>query len=147
MSMTHVRDTSYYPKAGMFREGRRMYSVRPLKLSDSVWCGYVERGAKIIITHTREFLFESIVITSDVFDGQSLLRFVNPTLQGVYLAIHVWRIQRATRRFLSARRALAMAMGLHARLGQQCAFACLPADLLGLLASTRVIVTPVILSA
>ena len=58
--------------------------------------------------------------------------YLCPTIPGVYLAIHVWRVQRAIRCYLRKRfeqRALAMVMGLHTRLGQECAFACLPADL------------------
>ena len=60
---------------------------------------------------------------------------LRPTIQGVFPAVRVWRVQRAIRCFLRWRyeqRALAMAMGLHARLGQGCVFACLPSDVLAL---------------
>jgi hypothetical protein len=57
-------------------------------------------------------------------------------IQNIYPVIHVWRIQRVVRLFLRKKyeqRALALAMGQHARLGGElCAYACLPADLLAL---------------
>ena len=137
--MTHVGNTSHYPKAGMFREGRRMYSVVPRTLPDSYWHLYVERGARVLFTGKEEIWGggDSIwtVIGTSYSDGWSCEMVVRPTLRGIYLAIHVWRIQRAMRRFLHQKfeqRALALTMGLHARLGQKCAFACLPADLLSM---------------
>ena len=48
--------------------------------------------------------------------------------------VHLWRLQRAVRAFLRRRmeqRALAVAMGVHARLGRSSAMADLPADVLG----------------
>ena len=136
--MIHAGNTSYYPKAGMFREGRGMYSVFPRTLPDSNWRLYVERGARVLISR-NEFIpvdGDSIwtIVRTSYSDGWPTLQHVRPTLRGIYLAIHIWRIQRAMRRFLRwkfEQRALALAMGQHARLGGQlCAYACLPADLL-----------------
>jgi hypothetical protein len=135
--MIHAGNTSYYPKAGMFREGRRMYSVPTLPYSD--WRLYVERGARVLVTRisggpaeTRDSMWT--LVRTSYSDGWPAIQHVRPTLQGIFPAIHVWRIQRVVRLFLRKQyeqRALALAMGLHARLGGQlCAYACLPADLL-----------------
>ena len=139
----HADDVSFYPKAGLFRQGRRLYNVRHLKLPDRYWCGYIERGARIMCTVTIGGPFEtpvngdslwSVLKVDHTFEWPSYMH-LRPTITGVYPAIHVWRIQRAIRRFLRWRfewRALATVMGLHARLGQECVFACLPADVLAL---------------
>ena len=138
----HAGDASFYPKAGLFRQGRRTYSVRHLRLPDSYWHQYLEKGISVVCTKRVNGPFGAPVNGDTLWsvlqiDYDTVWRHLHlrPTIRGVYLAIHVWRIQRFIRCCLRRkfeRRALAMLMGLHTRLGHECVFARLPADMLAL---------------
>jgi len=131
--MIHTGNTSYYPKAGMFRQGGRLYRVRHLGLSDAMWYEMMARSPELLYIENRGG--DAVWITLlRYYYGPDWIGYVQ--LQNIYPAIHVWRVQRAVRLFLRKQyeqRALALAMGQHARLGGElCAYACLPADLLAL---------------
>jgi hypothetical protein len=131
--MIHNKNVSYYPKAGMFREGRKMYSVRHFGLSDAMWYEMMARSPEILYIENRGGNGVWITLLRYYY-GSDWIGYVQ--FQNIYPVIHVWRVQRAVRLFLRKQyeqRALALAMGQHARLGGElCAYACLPADLLAL---------------
>ena len=115
-----------------------MYSVRHSGLPDAMWY-------KMMMAKSPEILYIESRVGDDMwvallryYYGPGWIGYVQlyPTMNNIYPAFHVWRIQRVVRLFLrkqSEQRALALAMGQHARLGGElCAYACLPADLLAL---------------
>jgi hypothetical protein len=139
--MMHNGDVSLYPKAGLFRLGRTLYNVRNVSISDSQWYGFLLGGPKIVWTMPSWSVVpvdgDCVWILLRVYFAQNEPGIIHlrPTIKGVFPAIHVWRIQRVIRRFLRRcfeRRALAMVMGLHERLGQECVFASLSEDLVAL---------------
>ena len=129
------RATTFYPKAGCFRLGRNLYSLmRPDFhgcMGKHFWEMFIENPGNAC----RSGVFALRMFGSECSHsaymrlGRLYMSFpVQPCF-----ALHIWRIQRAIREFLVRRREsrrLALAMGLHPRLGCQCALmALLPLDL------------------
>ena len=137
--MIHAGDVTYYPKARLMRHGLTLYNWRHMRLSDWFWYEFMETKSKVVCVKLqvdpdhRDCFY--MVIKFSAKPGEHATVFCSPSFSGVSPVIYVWRIQRAMRRFLTSRReqqGLALAMGLHARLGLDCPINCLSSDLLAL---------------
>ena len=140
MDMVHAGELSYYPKAGMLRKGRMLYCVR-VRILDFGWCFWrdlVMMPPTVVSfrdvqsdPNRHRYTWTLHFLRHYPFDGLSL--HVDFTFKGKTPVVHIWRIQRAMRRFLRRRfeqRSLAVLMGSHERLGCGCVFADLSHDLI-----------------
>ena len=131
--MIHAGDVTYYPEAGMFRLGRSFCKAQNNnKYDDLFWREFVTSSP--LMTYRRgRYVHYRLLKTAHTPDLKALV-FVTPTVGAITPVVHVWRIQRAVRRFLQTRfeqqRTLALAMCYHKRLGSESAIACLPEDIL-----------------
>jgi hypothetical protein len=129
--MMHSETASVYPKAGCLRIGRSLYSIRGLytAVGKHLWGRLICNDAQ---PHTqRYFMNNQLYVGFNMGEGMCRCLKMDTTIAGVTPVVHVWRIQRAIRRTVQQRaeeRALALSMGLHARLGSHSQMAELPAD-------------------
>ncbi len=139
--MIHSKDVSIYPKAGLFRQGRTLYSWRFLGISERFWKKLMEKEPKDDMQINMRFYVDpkhsdyliGILRVSSRSSNTILGLYVSPSIKEVFPVIQVRRIQRAMRLYLKkkqAERALSLMMCLHPRLGDASALACLPADIL-----------------
>ena len=134
----HSADASYYPRACLFRMGRRLFHVRMFDkgLGRHFW---------EMVVHNSPGLCSRTLYPDRLYHVQSLCFKLNAPVRGgaavpmqwniagVSLVVHMWRIQRAVRAHLRRRwekRALAVAMAAHHRLGQDSLLAAYPTELL-----------------
>ena len=134
--MIHHNNSSYYPKAGFFRDGRTLYDVRVYVLGWHFWHTLVHLPPGFSLSKYT-YATEKMYYLTLRFEGQGNARsgvmlMANPTLRGVSPVVHIWRIQKAVREYLRRKkfeqRALAVMMGVHIRMGILCPFAGLPVD-------------------
>ena len=130
--MMHAGDVSFYPKAGMFRLGRSLCSARNNnKFDDRFWRKLATSSPFLAFRHGRYIQYRLLKTVHAL--GLEASVIITPTIGVVTPVVHVWRIQRAVRRFLKLRleqKAFALTMCYHGRLGSKCAIACLPPDVL-----------------
>jgi hypothetical protein len=136
VGIAHFGDASYYPQSGFFRNGRRLFCV--------------QNALKSVGRHFWAMLLRSDI---DNFGRESkynmyllFMRYRPPApepshgwafpitafLNGATPIVHLWRIQRAVRRWLTRRwegRSLALMMSSDLRLGGASGLALLPPDL------------------
>ena len=135
--MMHNGGVSFYPKAGMFRHGRMFCSARHRRYDDSFWREFVVLSPKIT-TQYMAYLDGEVYRLLKIVHVPGLKAFISitPDICTITPVVHVWRIQRAIRRFLKRRfeqRALALCMCYHARLGSGAGtMTCLPPDILAM---------------
>ena len=141
-TMIHLHQCSYYKGMGLIRDRGCLY-VAPLS-----WTGlhFVQAMMHVIdskrIKHVRDkgvaMAFITVKYVPTLFDvstqfDQELVFFVKGERDGRSIMQCLLRIQRAIRAFLKARmaeRRIAMAMGLHSRLGSASVLSCLCPDML-----------------
>ena len=139
LEMLHHEDASYYPKAGCFRIGRKLYNARWIGAGRHYWKQFiltpnwvVKSSFKVGVQH--QFRFHGIIVS-----GAKTLNVIMPVKAMLYNlppVMHIWRIQRQIRRFLAHKlnlnnRLVAVMMALHPLLGCQSPL-CLPEDVLRL---------------
>lgn len=121
--MTHTAIASYYPKSGLFRyKNQLLDTIRTDGPGWHFWHAFAHhppgvRSVECKAVNTQYLLSMRV-------DGRQ-------HGIGVFLK-RVWPmrpIQRLIRRFLARRRALACAMAMHSRLGEDSGLTCLPGDL------------------
>ena len=133
LHLIHGTDATFYPKAGCFKMGQALYSMRPFhdSIGKHFWEMFITNSASTCRRNVLPYRPDSVyyafmhIVTSG--DRMSF------PVERISTAVHIWRIQRAMRSFLKRRlqiRRLAIVMGLHPRLGNQCSMACLPAEVL-----------------
>lgn len=129
-------DATYYPSAGFLRIGRQLYNTRTLQALGEghhfweavVKCQPILHAARSVYMcrHYRLYYLTLSVMFSFGSLAANGLRTGSSTPmtswdhRRIRLTVWVWRIQRAMRAFLRRKweaRALAVAMGWHARLG------------------------------
>ena len=136
MEMVHNAHVSYYPRAGFFRVGRRMYSARNMTfMGRHFWPFLVDShsrpGAVVILRDSVCNAFFVALRGPDQRNQFNAVQFyICPTVAGLTPITHVWRIQRAVRGWLRERRALATMMAWHVRLGEASALVTLPCDVM-----------------
>ena len=142
--MELASNASYYPKAGCYRIGRILYDVRNISYEKKTfWEILVQRGVVNRHTYVEAGRNENctVYIWSSAAQQHMLIlrqgRATSLTLDtmmgGVRPMVHVWRIQRAIRMFLWRKRCIALAMGLHVRLGTHSQMMELDSDLMALI--------------
>jgi hypothetical protein len=137
------QDATFYPNARLCRMGTRLFKTRSFMWGYHDWITIL-RGLVIYVPHTIQlsrldharstsFRLRWHIIHADGDLATSSVLFediVSPDFDdGVLVITHVRRMQRAIRRYLSKRR-LALAMAMHARLGQHSALHALSVDIL-----------------
>lgn len=134
-------DASYYPRACLFRVGRRLFDVRMFDqgLGKHFWETVVHHPRTRTLYPDRLYHQQILCVKlhTPVRAGAAV-PMQQRSLAGVSLAVHVWRIQRAMRAHLQRRwesRALALAMAGHHRLGRDSLLAAYPTELLHVLLS------------
>ena len=117
---------TYYPKAGCLRFHRKLYNVRSFCdcFGKHFWETLVSRrgdGTKITMLlwprHHTTYLAIRVRVQADT---TGMMVPMLSTVGEITPIVHVWRIQRAARRYIRRRveeRALAAAMAAHPRLG------------------------------
>ena len=133
--MIHGADASLYPKAGCFRVGKILYSAREFYnvFGRHMWEMFIHNPAGV--SQRRVYLLGRFGLYSVKFiliSGTGISLFCTSTIHGLLPSVHIRRIQRAIRAFLRLKfeqRALAMAMGLHERLGERAGVSGLPVDI------------------
>jgi hypothetical protein len=148
-TILHSADTSYYPKAGFFRWGRRIFNVSRWDkiLGRHFWetvihpvegvcerAVFVDRAYRTVCLSVR---INTPVTAEDPFGGHVgiMLPILEPSHDGTaaVLMVHIWRLQRTVLAHLRRKyvaRVLAVGMGWHGRLGEHSPFAALPPELL-----------------
>ena len=130
--MMHNGDVSFYPKAGMFRLGRSLCNARNNQYDDRFWRELATSSPLLAFRRGRYIHYRLLKIVHA--PGLEASVIITPTIGAITPVVHVWRIQRAVRRFLKLRleqKAFAVTMCYHKRLGSgSCAIACLPPDVL-----------------
>ena len=133
----HGPDASYYPKLGFFRFGRRIYNVASCRFGGHFWHAVVNTPAHfsgVTVAVDRVLVLYHLLIDFEAGDGRGVAYSrIPPVLRGVTPIVHLWRIQRAVRRFLARRfqaRSLALMMALHDRLGALSLIGTLPEDVI-----------------
>ena len=126
-------DATFYAKAGCFRIGRSLYSARSYGYtSRHFWQSFIHLPSghrRRISVMPRGFVLYFDISISEL----SVLKHVErPFINGVLPMIHVWRVQRAIKRFLREKlaRRVAFMMSAHPRLGSSSTLACIPPELL-----------------
>ena len=126
VAMTDGEGTTYYPKAGCLRIQRKLYNIRSFCdcFGRHFWNMLVlNRGDGTQITtlpwarHHATYLAINMRFQDET--GGMLVPMLS-TVGEIAPIVHVWRIQRAARRYIRRRfeaRALAVAMAAHPRLG------------------------------
>ena len=135
--MIHAGDVTYYPKAGMFKHGRMFCSARHRGYDVGFWREFFMLSPQMTI-RTGVYVYNEDIPTWKKLKavqapGDPSYIPVCQTIGGITPVVHVWRIQRAVRRFLQSRfeqRTQALAMCFHERLGSASALACLTPDVL-----------------
>ena len=128
--MIHHNNSSYYPKAGFFRDGRTLFDVRVYAFT----LVHLPPGFSLSkYTYATEKMYYLTLRFEGQGSGRSgAMLMASPTFRGVSPVVHIWRIQKAVREYLRRKnfeqRALAVMMGVHIRLGISCPFAALPVD-------------------
>ena len=133
--MIHGTDASLYPKAGCFRVGKILYSAREFynAFGRHMWEMFIHNPAGV--SQRRVYRLGRLGLYSVkllVRSGTVIAFFSTPTVNGLLPSVHIRRIQLAIRAFLRwkfEQRALAMAMGLHERLGDRTCIGGLPAEI------------------
>ena len=138
LKIFHSKDASYYPKAGFFRIGRKLYNGRRVGAGRHFWEGFISNHAWVIKAFVRfcgehQFCLYAAIQNREVV--MDVIMTVNAMINRLPPVMHVWRIQRQMRRFLQCKaeieqRRLTALMALHPRLGCQSRVACLPEDVL-----------------
>ena len=134
--MIHVGDISLYTKAGLLRHRQSLYNWRIWGKPDEFWR---ERISDDPAVHTDVyvdyceggFVVNMLIICPIHSDSKMLVSGL--MYKWVFPAMFVWRIQRVMREFLRRKlekRALAVAMCWHARLGSGSLMACLDTDVM-----------------
>lgn len=132
--MIHALDATFYTQCMLVRVGKQLFDFRGLDYTgEDFWTDFVlaKEGGKyptrihVWPSHDSDNLL-ALASIRDCDDDVTV--FLKPTLNGVLPFIYVWRIQRLFRRKLAERRALAVMMGTHWRLGAGSALGCLPVD-------------------
>jgi hypothetical protein len=132
---------AYYPCMGMFKEGRRFLNIKSNGFCWHFWNSMVtipdcfSSRSLVLIRETRAYvLCLQVQHAAGVVYGISAV--AESTFMGVRPNIHVWRVQRAVRRFIMRlnERRQAIAMALHSRLGMKSILSSLPDDLVKRLA-------------
>ena len=135
--MIHGPENTIYPKAGLLRTGRSLYNVRALLKGEGMRYLelFVSKTCDRIVSVMDRVLGDECwiytLIGREVGEQNRAYFCVRRNLKTPPVIVHVWRIQRAIRCYLERRRRgrlLAVMMGLHSRLGRECALALLPAD-------------------
>ena len=146
--MIHSADASLYPQAGFFRIGRVLYNARKFygKFGRHMWEMFIHNPTGVgrrYVYHRVRFGYyrmtydETYGLYDETFGlggGCGMSLGFNPTVNGVLLSVSIRRIQRAMRVCLRRRqeaRSLAVAMGLHERLGGRSCLLEVPVDVLG----------------
>jgi hypothetical protein len=142
--LVHVNtDVTFCPNARLCRVGTRLFKARSFMWGYHDWITIL-RGLVIHVPHTIElarvegdsrlgFRLRWHIVHAHgdrVTDSILFEDVMFPIFEdGVLVTTHVRRMQRAIRRYLSKRR-LALAMAMHARLGQHSALQALSVDIL-----------------
>jgi len=140
LKMLHHADVSYYPNAGFFRVGRRLYSARSMNsMGYHFWLYLVETasypGIMSLYSDSKLHAYFMLLRAPPGQDDEicGVQFYIRATLSGLMPIVHVWRIQRAMRGWLRRRwekRALATMMAWHVRLGDSSVMASLPSDVI-----------------
>ena len=147
----HSADASYYPRAGCFRLGGRMFTARGydamfgrhlLETIVHAPRGFSTRGIFTDVANHEMFLSIKVGTANGVGSRVGMFIPIYSTRKNgtANFAVHIWRIQRAIRNHLRRKyeaRALAVCMGWHERLGKHSCFADVPAELMSAMATTR----------
>jgi hypothetical protein len=124
-AMTDGEGTTYYPKAGCLRFHRRLYNVRSFCdcFGKHFWEMLVSKrgdgGDITILPWARHRIVYLAIVRVDDGTAGMMVPMLS-TVGKITPIVHVWRIQRAARRYIRRRleeRALAVAMSVHRRLG------------------------------
>ena len=132
-----------YPGFQMIAVDNRLFKVHPgWHELNEVWVQYqtllrdgqVDTTCQVFVSYNGSFLASGLVgpylfFHVPIYDktGQDWTKFRRG---GVNIMIYLRKIQRMVKRFIHARRRLAVLMALHDRLGQHCLLSRLPTDLL-----------------
>ena len=125
-AMTDGEGTTYYPKAGCLRFHRKLYNVRSFCdcFGQHFWEMLVSRrgdGTQITMLPWPRHHITYLAINVRVHhETAGMMVPMLSTVGEITPIVHVWRIQRAARRYIRRRveeRALAAAMAAHPRLG------------------------------
>jgi hypothetical protein len=123
-SMQVSDNIAFYPKAGCYKVGRNLYNLRGVPSSGELLVrnavinhhtlNEVGRNGKTSIYIWTLHLQHHMII---IKEGKGMSITLESTIGSVRVMVHIWRIQRLIRAHQWRKRALAMAMGLHSRLG------------------------------
>lgn len=135
--MMHGNNASYYPSLGFFSTGRRLLHVASCRFGGHFWHAVIStpsRFSNMTVASDKILRVYHLILDFDMDGGRGVAYSRIPhTLRAATPIVHLWRIQRAVRRFLAdrfQRRALALMMAFHARLGAGSLLAALPEDLI-----------------
>ena len=133
--MMHGPNASLYPSLGFFRTGRRLLHVASCRVGGHFWHAVVNTPSSfsgMTIAPDKDLKVYHLIIDFYMDGGRGLAYSRIPlVLRNATPIVHLWRIQRVVRKFLLRRfqqRGLALMMGTHGRLGDQCLLNCLPDD-------------------
>lgn len=135
--MMHGPTASYYPELGFFRVDRCLFHVASCRFGGHFWHAVVNIPSSfsgLVVAPDKVLLLYHLILDFEVEDGRGVAYCRIPhVLRGATPMVHLWRIQRAVRKFLARRfqtRALALMMAFHDRLGVDSLLNTLPEDLL-----------------
>ncbi len=137
--MIHKDHVTFYPKAGLLKQGKSLYNVRDLGISESGWRDITPKKVQVqMMIHIDPFDRDYMMRVFKIFTPTSSVNvmllgvYVSPLFQEVFPLVHVRRIQKATRGYLRRKfeeRALSLMMALHPRLGGGNVLTSLPVDI------------------
>ncbi len=130
--MVHAPNATFYQQSMLVRVGKQLFDFRGMEYTGrEFWEEFVhDQGGgrypkRIHVWPSRNR--DNLVALAIIRGGDAAV-MLKPTIKGVLPLVYVWRIQRLFRRKLFERRALAVMMGTHWRLGERSPLACLPVD-------------------
>jgi hypothetical protein len=122
-------DATLYPKAGCFRVGKTLYNARAFfhALGKHTWQTFIQHPERGVSTGRSRLDLHFMRLR--LSPGAEVSVFFDPFVNRVLPIALVRRIQRAMRCCLQRKNRLAVAMGLHWRLGVGCLLAGVLEDL------------------
>ena len=137
--MAHFGDASLYTQCGFFRKGRRLFCVQKTSalVGRHFWATLLRSDVDNFGADSEcKMFFLFMRYRPPAPEPSRCWAFPIPAfLHGVTPIVHVWRMQRAVRRWLRRKweeRALAVMMVSHVRLGALSGLALVPSDVIRL---------------
>ena len=108
LRMLHKDEVSLYPKAGLLKQGISLYNIHDLGISERDWCDITPKNVQVCMkVHVdpieRDYMFRVLKIftRSSSISDKLIALYVSPLFKEVFPMVHVRRIQRAIRGYLT----------------------------------------------